>query len=1168
ITLRSGWQDRDATFVGFKAGEIGSSHGHLDGGNFVLEALGVRWAYDIGGDDYALPGYFSKPQRWTYYRLRAEGHNTLVINPGAGADQVDGAKLPVTLYTSEPNDERAATVMDLTGAYGITKTWRGIQLFKNRRWVLIQDELQAATPANVWWFMHFRSATTSAAIQDDGASAMLTQGSDRLWFKIVSGGGTFAISNAVPLPTSPNPSGQANNDSYRKLAIHLTNVTNTTLAVLIVPLTPGENPPTGSLSLVPLTDWALGMSNTLVIRTNSAEKWSGAVSPIWNTNSLNWRTLTSGTVTNYNDGDPGDMVVFDDTLTANSAITLNTAVSPGSMTFSNSTTAYTLSGSGSVNGAGGLIKSGVNRLTLSTSNTFSGTIDISGGSVVITNAAALGLGPKTINVKSALGNYAELHLNGSGGAITLPAECSFDTYGDTAFAGNIVNDSGDNIVNGSFNMNSGGGSPKIAVLNGSLTFNGDITCINGSSGKTLQLAGGGTNFINGVVQDGIQQARLTVLGGDWTLTNTNLYTGVTTVSGAGTLRVNGALMGGGAVTVQTGATLAGNGAVNAPVTVSNGGILRAGNSSGVGNLTLASLTLGTASGNAQTVNVTAAAMVAVLGALTNRGTTTINFSSASAITPGVYPLITYTGATVTSGFVLGSLPPRVAGTLQYSAGSIDLIIATGTDWPKWAGTASPIWDTNAINWRLVNAGTPTAYIDGNPGDAVLFDDSLTLNPSIALNRTVNPAAVTFSNITTAYTLSGSGGIAGAGTLTKYGTNTLTLSTANSFSGTVTVVGRVIINNSAALGIGSKTVIVKSTAGNYAELHLNGSGGPITLPASFRFDTYGDAVFAGNLVNDAGDNVINSSLNMASGGGNPKIAVLGGSLTFNGDIWCTNGSSSKTMQLAGVGVNTINGQIRNGNKASSLLVLGGTWILNNMNTYSGATAVATNAALVVNGAAGTGAVTVQNGGQLSGNGLLGGATTIQAGGTLSPGNSVGTLTLANKNLSLGGTAIMEIGRNGAVLTNDQVAGISICTEGGTLIVTNIGSSALQVGDSFQLFAATNYAGAFTQIIYPAGYTFTNSLNVDGRIWVASAPSTVPPDFAPGGISRLPDRNIAITATGDLGTAFRLWATTNLGLTPVTSTWTLLTNGTVTVSPFTIVDNSASNFPQRFYLFSAP
>ncbi|MGN6644359.1 MAG: hypothetical protein ACTHKU_15315, partial [Verrucomicrobiota bacterium] len=214
------------------------------------------------------------------------------------------------------------------------------------------------------------------------------------------------------------------------------------------------------------------------------------------------------------------------------------------------------------------------------------------------------------------------------------------------------------------------------------------------------------------------------------------------------------------------------------------------------------------------------------------------------------------------------------------------------------------------------------------------------------------------------------------------------------------------------------------------------------------------------------------------------------------------------------------------------------------------------------------VAVSGDATLGGNGIIGGAATVQFGGTLSPGNSVGRLTF-NDNLSIEGVAMMEIARNGSALTNDMVTVLKTNSYGaGTLIVTNVGGSPLQVGDSFQLFSANNYSGAFAEIIYPEGYTFTNTLAADGRIYVASIVSAAPPTFVGGAVSRQPDGNISLTANGDIGSSYRLWASTNVALTPITTTWTLVTNGTVTVSPFTIIDNTATNYPQRFYLFSAP
>ena len=269
--------------------------------------------------------------------------------------------------------------------------------------------------------------------------------------------------------------------------------------------------------------------------------------------------------------------------------------------------------------------------------------------------------------------------------------------------------------------------------------------------------------------------------------------------------------------------------------------------------------------------------------------------------------------------------------------------------------------------------------------------------------------------------------------------------------------------------------------------------------------------------------------------------------------------------------TFSGLIRNSGGSLALTKLGlGTQTLSGANTYSGGTLVS-GGILIVNNTSGsgtgTGDVTVNSTATLGGKGSISGAVTILFGGTLSPGTSVGKLTI-NSNLTLQGTVFMEIARNGSVLTNDLVTGIKTNFYGGTLIVTNFGSSPLQVGDSFQLFNAVNYADGFANIVYPAGYTFTDTLAVDGRITVASVVPTTPPNFSPGSVSRLPDGNISLSVTGALGTSYRLWASTNLALSPVTNTWTMLSSGTISTNPFTISDYTATNFAQRFYQLTTP
>jgi autotransporter-associated beta strand protein len=261
--FRSSWGDASETMLSFKGGEMGAVHGCLDAGTFVLEALGNRWAWDLGSDDYALPGYFSSTpsagtDRWDYYRLRAEGQNTIVINPGNGPDAGIGPVAPVLNFQSKTG-VRALSVMDLTPVVtNVTRAWRGFQLLgPQRKQALVQDEIAGATNANVWWFMHYQSNNIQAAVSPDGTSVMMTQGVNRLWAKILSSGGTFQIMNARPLPTSPDPVGQNLNASYQKLAIHLTGVSNTTIAVWFVPLAPGQNPPIVPPAITPLAQWQI-----------------------------------------------------------------------------------------------------------------------------------------------------------------------------------------------------------------------------------------------------------------------------------------------------------------------------------------------------------------------------------------------------------------------------------------------------------------------------------------------------------------------------------------------------------------------------------------------------------------------------------------------------------------------------------------------------------------------------------------------------------------------------------------------------------------------------------------------------------------------------------------------------------------------------------------------
>ncbi len=230
-TMRGSWSDPQTVFVAMQARSHTMNHQHLDLGSFVLDALGQRWAVDLGPDNYNLPGYFGK-QRYEYYRLRAEGHNTIVIGPSEAADQDPKAGCRIGRFSSKPS--LAFAIADLTNAYAgrAKNVERGIALV-DRRFTIVQDEITGAR-GDVWWFMH-----TSAEIQinAEGRTATLNQGGKKLAARITSPADVrFEVREAEPLPTSPNPQGQKSNAGIRKLAIHFNGSGAVRLCVELVPL--------------------------------------------------------------------------------------------------------------------------------------------------------------------------------------------------------------------------------------------------------------------------------------------------------------------------------------------------------------------------------------------------------------------------------------------------------------------------------------------------------------------------------------------------------------------------------------------------------------------------------------------------------------------------------------------------------------------------------------------------------------------------------------------------------------------------------------------------------------------------------------------------------------------------------------------------------------------
>jgi autotransporter-associated beta strand protein len=108
--------------------------------------------------------------------------------------------------------------------------------------------------------------------------------------------------------------------------------------------------------------------------------WDNGSSVNWNNGSSNVAFSAQSAVT-FNDSNGS--------ASGRYAVTLNTLVSPGSVTVNNSTGSYTISGMGTIGGTGSLSKLGTGTVTISTSNTYSGGTSVSAGKLIEAAASSI-----------------------------------------------------------------------------------------------------------------------------------------------------------------------------------------------------------------------------------------------------------------------------------------------------------------------------------------------------------------------------------------------------------------------------------------------------------------------------------------------------------------------------------------------------------------------------------------------------------------------------------------------------------------------------------------------------------------------------------------------------------------------------------------------------------
>jgi len=471
----------------------------------------------------------------------------------------------------------------------------------------------------------------------------------------------------------------------------------------------------------------------------------------------------------------------------------------------------------------------------------------------------------------------------SGGNNRLPATTVL-TLGSGANSGTLV---------------LGGTSQTLAGLLVSGTGTANAVVGGASSTSTLVINNAG-NFTNTAALGGTgaNQNNLALVkqgAGQLNLFGQNIYTGSTTIS-AGTVVA-------GSLTNADGATLS---------VVDVAGTLAATN-----------LALGVSSGSTVSVTGIASGVSApiVVTNLSTKGTVYLNVSG--ALQTGVdYPLIKYNGTIGGAGFSAFQLVPGMFGYVSNNTAnsSVDVVLSDTNAYPLvWKGNVSTTWDVaTTTNWAFNSV--PNIYL--NNDNVQLDDTAVSTSTNLTLNAAVTPSAVTVTNNALAYTVSGNGALAGSMGLTKYGPNTLTLLTTNTYTGVTTINGGTvsiptIVSNGLAYGLGLANnnpaglvlnggTLAYTGPTNQTDLGLTFGTNGGTIGVSSNLTLNGRMVGTSTLIKTGSGNLI---LNNGSGYGLTNLIVNAGTLGFNyGNFYGQNFTNNPTILSANPGttvaVNTV------------------------------------------------------------------------------------------------------------------------------------------------------------------------------------------------------------------------------------------------------------------------
>ncbi|MFD0893920.1 autotransporter-associated beta strand repeat-containing protein [Luteolibacter ambystomatis] len=731
-----------------------------------------------------------------------------------------------------------------------------------------------------------------------------------------------------------------------------------------------------------------------------------------------------------------------------------------------------------------------------------------------TGGSALGFTSGTLSTTAAVtvGGGANLMLNNrSGNAVLFEPRAGLTVNG------------------GTLSLNSTGGtSAFVPYTSTTWTFGG--TALSTVSAR-VQLSNTGVTFdvADAVAGTGVDTNVSGVISGANGFTKTgvgtlqlsgaNTFTGLLTVSAGDVLfstagaasGIAGGLAGSGAVKVAgTGlVTLNGNSPTyTGTVTVADGAKF-AGDATTAGPLTVGATTGATLYGNNASPTTAYTATN-----LTLNGTSEIAFATPPAT--GTYTILKYTGTLSGSATNLHS---NYRGSVIHMGSGTNDAITLDVSSPVsviWTNTsADGLWNTAASGNWYDGANISAFYT----GDQAIFDDNGVSSQVVTISAPVFPGSVAFSNNAIDYGFTGAA-ISGTAAVTKNGSGSITLSTANAYTGGTLLNGGVLrVGAAGALGTGTLTytsgtltaastpavtvgnaVTYTTTSPTFGDISAPGPltlSGAQTLTAATQFNVNAPVIISGAVsgafqLTKSGTDTLTFSGSPAHGatvvdtgtlqvGTGAAAGVLPGTATINTGATLRhfrNDSSTVSNVFSGAGTLAFKGTGTSGQSS---------YTLSGANTVSG-TVVAENGARVqaTNAAGtrfGTAAVEIQSGGQtyLTG-GTFANNFTINGNGWLESAGNLGAIRFDANSVISGSVAVNSASRIVAYTSNT-----------GTMTGALFGSSALEINasSSANFNGTVNYSGngsAFNGPVTVSQGTFNLSGSLGGDVNVSTTTTT--------------------------------------------------------------------------------